>query len=141
MSTFPTVQSILLEIHQSLGCPTTFSTKDKTKFSTEQCSLQKLGDMGHQILSEILTVLNLDPNSQLSATNNMEEFANAYKSLELKTWTFEANGPEIIWMLSGYFFMPHLGRRVAFWNLDSRLDKGMPAGSFWYLPTITDTRK
>lgn len=140
MSTFPTVQSILLEIHQSLGCPTTFSTKEKTKFSTEECSLQKLGDMGHQILSEILTILNLDPNSQVSATYNLEEFANAYKSLELKTWTFEANGPEIIWMLSGYFFMPHLGRRVAFWNLDSRLDKGMPAGSFWYLPTITDTK-
>jgi hypothetical protein len=62
------------------------------------------------------------------------EFANAYKFLELHTWTFAADQRQIVWTLLGQFFVPGLARHMGFWSLGHALDKGMPGGRFWYLP-------
>lgn len=133
MSTLPLVEAILLEIHQSLGCPSYQSTK-KNKFATGQDSLAAHKAMGEDVLNAIFDALDMDPSARFDAIDNLTEFGNAYKYLELNTWTFAADERQILWLLLGYFYMPSLARRAAFWNLGEALDKGMPGGRFWYLP-------
>lgn len=133
MSTLPLVEAILLEVHQSLGCPS-YPTTKKNKFATGQDSLAAHKATGEKILHAIFDALDMDPRARLDAIDNLTEFGNAYKYLELNTWTFAADERQILWMLLGYFYMPGLARRAAFWNLEEALDKGMPGGLFWYLP-------
>lgn len=133
MSTLPLTEAILLEIHQSLGCPS-YPTTKKNKFATGQDSLEAHKAMGEEVLHAIFDALDMDPRARVDAVNNLMEFGNAYKALELNTWTFAADERQILWMLLGYFYMPGLARRAAFWNLEEALDKGMPGGRFWYLP-------
>jgi hypothetical protein len=145
MSTLPLTEAILLEIHQSLvgqSCQTSekrkIATVQKRKFATAQGSIASHKDMGIEILNQIFKELNMDPQAQWDATENIMEFANAYKTVELNTWTFAADDRQIVWMLLGYFYVPGLARRVAFWNLDQAMDKGMPGGRFWYLPELRE---
>lgn len=133
MSTLPLPESILLEIHQSLG-GLTYQTTKKNKFATAQDSLAAHEAMGLEIVRSIFDALDFDPQAQECALGNFMEFAHAYKKVELNTWTFDADERQVLWMLLGYFFVPGLARDVAFWNLEEALDKGMPGGRFWYLP-------
>lgn len=133
MSTLPLTEAILLEIHQSLGCPG-YQTTKKNKFATGQGSLATHKAMGEEVLHAIFDALDMDPQARVDAIDNLTEFGNAYKYLELNTWTFAADERQILWMLLGYFYMPGLARRTAFWNLEGALDEGMPGGRFWYLP-------
>ncbi|QDO75013.1 ankyrin repeat domain-containing protein [Aeromonas caviae] len=133
MSTLPLPEAILLEIHQSLGCQS-YPTTKKTKFATGQISLKAHKNMGEEVFDDILRALGIDPLSQLNALNNFIAFANAYKYLELNTWTFAADQRQINWTMLTHFYMPTLARRMGFWNLDQALDRGMPGGRFWYLP-------
>lgn len=133
MSTLPLPEAIMLEMHQSLGGQK-FSTKQKRKFATAEGSLTVHNDRVVEILESIFDAFGMDSSAKESVLKNFLEFAHAYKTVELNTWTFEADQRQILWMLSGYFFMPGLARHVAFWNLEGALDKGMPGGRFWYLP-------
>lgn len=133
MSTLPLTEAIMLEIHQSLGCPS-YQTTKKNKFATGRASLDAHKIMGEEVLNAIFDALNMDPMACMDAVKNFTEFGNAYKALELNTWTFAADERQILWMLLGYFYMPGLARRAGFWSIASPLDKGMPGGSFWYLP-------
>ncbi|EQM76124.1 ankyrin repeat domain-containing protein [Stutzerimonas stutzeri] len=133
MATLPLTEAILLEIHQSLGCPS-YPTTKKNKFATGQDSLAAHKAMGEEVLHAIFDALDMDPRACIDAIDNLTEFGNAYKYLELNTWTFAADERQVLWMLLGYFYMPGLARRAAFWNLGEALDKGMPGGRFWYLP-------
>lgn len=133
MSTLPLPEAILLEIHQSLGGQG-YPTTKKSKFATGQTSLETHKAMGEEILQAIFDALDMDPRARVDALGNVMEFANAYKFLELNTWTFGADQRQILWMLLGHFCVPGLARRVGFWSLAQVLDKGMPGGRFWYLP-------
>lgn len=137
MSTLPLTEAILLEIHQSLGCQSYQSTK-KEKFATAQISLAAHKGMGEDILHAIFDALDMDPRARVDAIDNLVGFGNAYKFLELNTWTLDADRRQILWMLLGYFYIPGLARHAAFWNLDSPLDRGMPGGRFWYLPEFRE---
>lgn len=138
MSTLPLTEAILLEIHQSLGCPG-YPTTKKEKFATAQDSLAAHKAMIEEILRGIFDALDLDPLACLDAIGNLQSMADAYKSVELSTWTFDADERQILWTLLGYFFIPGLARHAAFWNLESPLDQGMPGGRFWYLPEFQET--
>ncbi|QXH46198.1 ankyrin repeat domain-containing protein [Pseudomonas xanthosomatis] len=137
MSTFPLPEAILLEIHQSLGCPRYASTK-QAKFATGQASLAMHHEMGQQVLRSIFDTLGLEPLACIDALDNFTAFANAYKFLELNTWTFTADQRQVLWTLLGYFYVPGLARHIGFWNLKQPLDIGMPGGRFWYLPELAD---
>ena len=137
MSTLPLIEAVLLEIHQSFG-GNAYPTNKKNKFATGQNSLDAHKVMGEEVLLAIFEAMDMDPLAQFDATNNLMELAKAYKSIELKTWTFAADQRQILWSLLGHFFIPGLARRVAFWSLGQALDKGMPGGRFWYLPEPRD---
>ena len=138
MSTLPLTEAILLEIHQSLGCTSSYSTTKKNKFATAQDSLDAHKTTGMEVLQAIFDALGMGPQACKDAVDNLMEFGNAYKTVELNTWTFAADERQILWMLLGYFYMPGLGRRTAFWNMGGTLDEGMPGGRFWYLPEPRD---
>ena len=138
MSTFPLTEAILLEIHQSAGCQS-YQTTKKTKFRTGQASMASQTAMGQEVLTAIFDALDMDTAACAAALDNLCEFGNAYKYLELNTWTFAADQRQVLWTLLGYFYVPGLARRVAFWNLVKPLDIGMPGGRFWYLPELSQT--
>ncbi len=133
MSTLPLPEAILLEIHQSLGGHG-YPTTKKNKFATGQTSLETHKAMGEEILHAIFDALDMEPRARVDALRNFMEFGNAYKFLELNTWTFAADERQVLWTLLGHFYVPGLARRVGFWSLPQVLDKGMPGGRFWYLP-------
>ena len=135
MSVFPSSEGIMLEMHQSLGGQG-YQTKKKNKFATGQASFAAHTAMGQEILESIFSALDMDPRAQIDALDNYMEFGNAYKFIELNTWTFSADQQQVLWALLGHFFVPVLGRRVGFWSLKQPLDKGMPGGRFWYLPEL-----
>ena len=138
MSTLPLTEAILLEIHQSLGCPNDAPIK-KPKFATAQGSFAAHKANLEQVVHAIFDALDMDPAARLDAIGNLQSMADAYKSVELSTWTFDADERQILWTLLGYFFIPGIARHAAFWNLDSPLDQGMPGGRFWYLPEFQET--
>lgn len=133
MSALPLPEAILLEIHQSIGGQG-YPTTKKSKFATGQTSLETHKAMGEEILQAIFDAMDMDPQARVDALRNLMEFANAYKFLELNTWTFGADQRLILWDLLSHFYVPGLARRVGFWSLAQVLDKGMPGGRFWYLP-------
>lgn len=137
MSSLPLIEAMMLEIRQSVGIHG-YPTKKKDKFATGQISLAMHKVIGTETLQAIFDAFNMDPQMQVAAVNNLVELANAYKHIELNTWTFAADQRQIVWEMLGYFFVPSLARRVAFWNLPQQLDIGMPGGRFWYLPEIIE---
>ncbi len=137
MSSLPLIEAILLEIRQSAGIQG-YPTNKKDKFAKGQLSLDMHKVMGTETLEAIFDAFNLDPQMQIDATFNLEEVGNAYKYIELNTWTFAADQRQIVWDMLGYFLVPGLARRVAFWNLPKPLDEGMPDGRFWYLPELIE---
>jgi hypothetical protein len=133
MSTLPLPEAILLEVHQSLGGDG-YATNKKNKFATGQISSESHKAMGQEILQAIFQSLDMKPQAQLDALDSFMEFANAYKFIELNTWTFGADERQVLWELLSHFYVPGLARRVGFWSLAQVMDKGMPGGRFWYLP-------
>lgn len=103
-------------------------------FATGQRSLAGLKEMGTKILLDVFQALDLDPQAQMDALGNFVKFGNAYKFMELNTWTFAADQRQVLWALLGHVYVPQLARGVGFWSLGQALDKGMPGGRFWYLP-------
>ncbi|WP_457650487.1 ankyrin repeat domain-containing protein [Profundibacter sp.] len=136
LATIPPFEKILLQFHQSL-CGSLYPTKKKRNFVTGQTSLDSQWDMTGEILDGIFTALKLENIDDLAlddAKLHILNMANAYKEVELNTWTFEADARQITWDMLGYFFTPGAARIIANWNLPEPLDKDMPSGRFWYLP-------
>lgn len=137
MSSLPLIESILLEIRQSAGIHG-YPTNKKDKFAKGQLSLAMHSEMVAETIEAIFDAFDMDSHMRRDAMHNLEEFANAYKDIELNTWTFAADQRQIVWHMLGYFIVPGLARRVAFWNMPEALDAGMPGGRFWYLPELIE---
>jgi hypothetical protein len=135
MATFPTIETALLEIHQSLGLKQGQSDT-KRKFSSGQMQLINHQKMGEQVLWEIFDELELDEQARAGFVDDLVNIGNAYKGLVCNTWTFNADQRQVFWLVLGHFFTPGIARHAAFWNLGANLDRGMPRGSFWYLPEV-----
>ena len=143
MSTLPSIEAILLEVHQCLGCPS-IQSKKKQKFSTGQKCISEHTEMGIQLLSDIFEALGMGPDNPdttehvyenvMDINSFMTEFANAYKCLELNSWTYAADDRHILWMLLSHLYTPAFARYVGLRSVEQTLDKGMPGGRFWYLP-------
>lgn len=139
MGTLPKIESVLLEIHQSLGSNTSYSTVQKNKFATGKISISKQSDMMRKIILSIFEKLDVHPESFDAIWQSLTNIANAYKGLELKTWTFNADQKQINWMLLTHFLVPGLARFSAFQAIETPFDKGMPVGRFWYFPELVES--
>lgn len=137
MSRFPTFEEVLLEVRQSLGCKQ-LPTKTKIKFALGELEIANHFEKFEGILKDIFESLGINSRDEDDIINNLVELSGAYKKTELSTETLGASKKQVLWHLLASFFIPGLARRAAFWNLGSQLDKGMPGGQFWYLPTLTE---
>lgn len=138
MATIPSFESLLLEIHQSLGL-VPFTSKVKDKFSDLGMPIDNQADMAEEVLAAIFKALDMDHSAQRAAMKGLRDWKSFHKALEINTWTSNADQRQILWHLLGYSFTPGLARRVAFWNLEGTFDKGMPGGEFWFLPHLDQT--
>ena len=136
MGTLPKIESVLLEIHQSLGGNNSYSTVQKNKFATGKISISKQSDMMKTIILSIFEKLEVQQDSFDTIWQPLTNIANAYKGLELKTWTLDADQKQINWMLLTHFLVPGFARFSAFQAIQTPFDKGMPGGRFWYLPEL-----
>lgn len=141
MSCIPSIESILLQVHQSLELPP-YTSNQKTAFSKLKRPLDKHHEQFIEIIDGIFRSLEIHKDAQAcnDLTYNIENFAQFQKELELKTWTFNADIKQVIWQLISHSYIPGIARFMAYWNLEDITDKGMPGGHFWYLPTETEDR-
>jgi hypothetical protein len=140
MAAFPTYEKILMEVHQSLAPHegTKMQTAQKERFAALEMLLKGHLDLSGKLLSEIFAELGFESDVARSATQNLVEEFGFHKALELETWTYDADARQIAWHVLGYTFVPTLARRLAFWSQADRIDRGMPGGSFWFLPKLTE---
>lgn len=141
MNAIPSIESILLQVHQSLELPA-YTSKQKASFAQLKRPLKKHYEQLDEILDGIFRALEIHKDELACAdlSNHIVNFALFQKALELKTWTFNAEANQVIWHLVSHSYIPGIARFMAFWNLDDITDKGMPGGYFWYLPTETADR-
>ncbi len=137
MATIPNLESILLQVHQSLGLQTTVK---KEKLIRLQKTLPMHIATCAELLYEIFAALGLnqDHERERDAMQNLFEWASANSQIEQSCWTFGASAQQILWFMAAYVYAPGFGRRLAFWNLPGVLDPDMPGGSFWYLPQLDE---
>lgn len=139
MNAVPSIESILLQVHQSLELPA-YTSKQKAAFSKLKRPLDKHREQFQEIIDGIFRALDIHDDAQacIDLSYNIENFANFQKALELKTWTFDASYKQVVWQLVSHSYIPGIARVMAYWNLENITDKGMPGGHFWYLPTETE---
>lgn len=133
MAVFPTLESILLEVHQSLGLKG-HQTGEKRKLQNLEKRLAKHAERISELIDDIFSRLGLAADEALDLLDDLEEVANFLRAVELRVWTLGASERQVLWVVLGYILAPGLGRKVAIWDQYSRLDVGMPGGQFWFLP-------
>lgn len=135
MSSIPSIESILLEIHQSFGLGS-FTTKQKSSFARLKRPLEKHRAQFREIFDEIAQILEITDSSQyMNIITDLAHFISFQKDLEQSTWTFNANNKQILWQLLSHSYAPGIARQIAIWNIEENVEAGMPGGKFWYLPT------
>ena len=135
MATIPSFERLLIEVHQSLDLDS-YPSKIKAQFADLGLETGNHQKKLEEMLDAIFRALHMDPLARRDSLKNLMEWSTFNKALELHTWTFNADERQVLWHLLGYSYIPSLGRRIAFWNLEGAFDEGMPGGEFWFLPHI-----
>ena len=134
MAQVPTLEKIILEVHRCLGMEV--ATRRRNKLVGVKGGLTEHWDELRLLLDEILENLEVDELEREDLTRDLIHFAAFNEEVRQKIYTYEADKRQVLWYVAAYLYMPALGRKVAFWQLDERMDSGMPGGHFWYLPKI-----
>jgi hypothetical protein len=88
------------------------------------------------LLDRIFNYLEVDGLEREDNTRDLINFAGFNEGVRQKIYTYDADRKQVLWYVAAYLYMPALGRKVAFLQLDGRMDSGMPGGDFWYLPEV-----
>ena len=98
--------------------------------------MDNLNDTWKKILGDIADALELDQKSKHDLINNIFYDYQSHKAIELGVFTSRASQRKVVWHYLARFLVPTLARHSVFWQIESRLDVGMPGGRFWYLPAV-----
>lgn len=139
MATFPTFESSLIEIANALGANKGLTTKKKNKFKSGEMSLDSIFTTWIDTLNSISDVFGLDEEAKKDLISNIRHDYQAHKAIELNIFSYKASKRKIVWHYLSRLLIPTIARHAAFWQIDSRIDSGMPGGKFWYLPNIQST--
>lgn len=133
MAAIPNFETLLLTVHEALGCeaPRKKQALRDLRRPVDQ-HLQALA----ALLDDILAAIGLDHLAKADTLENLQEFVDFHKGLEIRTWTFGAEARQVAWYLLAWVYVPGLARHAAFWQLADSGDAGMPGGDFWYLPRV-----
>jgi hypothetical protein len=136
LATFPTFESVLLHIAKALGANSKMSSKSKSKFSNVDMSMGNLTETWTILLGDIADVLKLDKDAKSDLISNIFVDYNMHKSIEIGVFTSQASQRKVVWQYLARIIVPLLARHSVFWQMDSKMDEGMPGGRFWYLPSF-----
>ncbi|WHR53210.1 ankyrin repeat domain-containing protein [Vibrio furnissii] len=136
MATFPTFESVLLQIAKALGANRNMTSKSKSKFKYVDMSMDNLSETWESILSEIADALGLDGGVKDDLISNIFFDYQMHKAIELDIYSSKATQRKIIWQYLARVLVPALARHTVFWQIASKMDEGMPGGRFWYLPAV-----
>ena len=118
MSCIPSIESILLEIHQSFGLGS-FTTKQKSSFAQLKRPLEKHRAQFRDIFDEIIQILEITDSSQyMNIISDIGHFISFQKDLEQSVWTFNANSKQILWQLLSHSYAPGIARNLAIWDIE-----------------------
>ncbi len=137
MATYPTFEAMLLEVSKSLGLTNSFSTKEKNNFKQRSFSLSTHQEKLSELFSQITLFLELPHKVGGDLLDNILRDYQVHKQIELKIRTCKSSSEKIIWHYLIHHLIPGLARHAVFWNLEEKMDSGMPGGKFWYLPNAT----
>ncbi len=139
MTTIPSLEHLLLELAQSLGVELGTiglgSTREKDRFAKSRVSIKTSTKKLEQLVDEIISLLGIDRSDLSDVFLKAENWAQCLHILKKRVWTGNASNRTVLWYLCT-LLAPGLGRELAFWNLDERIDPGMPGGQFWFLPSL-----
>ena len=136
MATFPTFESVLLQIAKALGANRKMTSKSKSKFKYVDMSMDNLFETWESILSDIADALGLDDGVKDDLISNIFADYQMHKAIELDIYSSRATQRKIIWQYLARVLVPALARHTVFWQIESKMDEGMPGGRFWYLPAV-----
>lgn len=135
MSIIPTFDNFLLELRQSLGMKRIQSKKQARLIALEEPHQSHIEFMRTE-LREIFDVLEMDPAARRDCEVNLLHIFSYQQGMARHIWTSGASPRQVIWHLAVFSYAPALGRLLANWNLAQPFDKGMPGGTFWFLPVL-----
>ncbi|ASI96603.1 ankyrin repeat domain-containing protein [Vibrio rotiferianus] len=136
MATFPTFESVLLQIAKALGANGHMTSKSKTKFKYVEMTMDNLSNTWESILGDIADALGLDERAKIDLISNVANDYLMHKRVELDVYSSKASQRKIVWHYLARFIIPALARHSVFWQIESKMDEGMPGGRFWYLPAV-----
>ncbi|HAS3609194.1 TPA: ankyrin repeat domain-containing protein, partial [Vibrio cholerae] len=136
MATFPTFESVLLQIAKALGANSNMTSKSKSKFKYVDMSMDNLSETWKNILNEIADALGLDDAAKGDLMSNIFVDYQMHKAIEFNIYSSKATQRKIIWQYLARVLVPALARHTVFWQIESKMDEGMPGGRFWYLPAV-----
>ncbi|MDW1948703.1 hypothetical protein R7P34_16220 [Vibrio sp. 780] len=139
MATFPTFESVLLQIAKALGANSQMTSKSKSTFKYVEMTMDNLSNTWESILGDIADALGLDERAKEDLISNVADDYLMHKNIELNVYSSKASQRKIVWHYLARVIIPALARHTVFWQIESKMDEGMPGGRFWYLPAVDST--
>ena len=136
MATFPSFESLLIQIAKVLSANSEMTSKAKSKFKNVDMSMDYLSMTWKNILDDISDILNLDEKAKNDLKSNIYVDYKRHKAIELGVFSSKATQQKIVWQYLARVLIPALARHSVFWQIESKMDEGMPDGKFWYLPAF-----
>lgn len=141
MAAFPTFESVLIKISNAVGASKNLTSKSKTKFKNTEMNIDNMFDTWKKVLDSIFDALELDKAERDDLVANIEHDYYIHKAIETNVFTFKASAQKIIWQYLARVLIPALARHTVFWQIESKIDEGMPGGRFWYLPFLNPEKQ
>ncbi|HIF9328911.1 TPA: ankyrin repeat domain-containing protein [Photobacterium damselae] len=139
MAIFPTFESVLLQIAKAFSANGQMTSKSKSKFKYVEMTMDNLSNTWESILSDIADALGLDEKAKMDFISNVASDYQIHKRVELGVYSSKASQRKIVWHYLARVIIPALARHSVFWQIESKMDAGMPGGRFWYLPAVDST--
>ena len=136
MAAFPTFESVLIQIANALGASKKLTSKSKNKFKNTEMSIDNMFTTWKKVLDSIFDALELGETERRDLIANIENDYLVHKAVETNVFTFKASPQKIVWQYLARVLIPALARHTVFWQIESKIDAGMPGGKFWYLPFL-----
>lgn len=134
MALIPTFETLIFEIRKSFGLKDQKTAKGKSKFLLIDGDFLGHEDLYTSLKKDLFEYLKLSPNDSSAMDTQFLSMGQHLVNISQHVFTRSMSQPQVSWLMATHSIIPALARTAAYWQLDSIMDKGMPSGSFWYLP-------
>ena len=136
MALIPTFETLLFEVRKSFGLNDQKTAKGKSKFLLIDEDFVSHSELYQELKHDLLEDLELSPEDSSAMDTQFLSMAQHITNISQQVFTRSLSQSQVSWLMATHSIAPGLARIVAYWQLQDIMDKGMPSGSFWYLPEI-----